>query len=791
MRVMSTRAAVHAVLALGAGAVVAPVHAEDTFGLAEVVVTAQKREESMQQVPIAVTALDAAALERTFARDIQAVAQLAPNLIVDPILGNGTAAISIRGIQLNDVEKSFDPAVAVYLDGIYLANTTGALLQMFDAQEIEVLRGPQGTLFGRNTIGGLLSIRRAPPTGELGGKVQLTYGRFDEFDAFGVLNLPSAFDGRLKTKISAMHQGGGGYFKNVSNSPLNGKREGDTDFNGFSSSTTFAATDKLDFGLILDYFDDNTPTRPVTSVAGPREVFCGLLAANCGAPAGDTAYHSSSHTVIAQPASLRTLAATFNIKWQLTDAQRLVSVFGYRDIDEKATQEFDGASVLPAATPVFYTRRPQKSNQISEELRLESDWSKSTRSTLGLYYFDGSYRLKQDTYVFGAFNNSPYFKQKTTSYAGFGQVDWDVVQDWTLSLGGRYSHESKDACGSVTSAANPFLSFGSCNLGGYQGSYVDPATGKTVVNNGKASFSKFTPRAGLTYHIDHDKMVYLTYSEGFRSGGFNGRSTGAQTLGPYNPESVKSLELGSKSQWLDNRLRLNIAVFHTKYNDKQEDVVFQDPANAGSTVTLVQNAASATLQGAEIELTFVPVRGFTAGLNVGILDAKYDSWKVTDPSNPTGPKVDKTNFKLRRAPNFTVGVNLQYEQPLANGHALVYGTNYSYKDSYYINGSTLSPYDAGNPTGGPVGGFNGNPGKISAFGDLDATLAYDAEKWKVTLWGKNLTNERHFVHVLDVGTNYQNDPTTGKIETVPFSTLWTFATINAPRTYGISATMKF
>ncbi|MGL6044113.1 MAG: TonB-dependent receptor plug domain-containing protein, partial [Sandaracinobacteroides sp.] len=148
-------------------------------GFQDIIVTAQRRAERLQEVPVAVSAVNAAQIEARFSRDLLDLGSIAPNLIVDPILGNGTAAISIRGIQLNDVEKSFDPAVGVFLDGVYLASTTGALLTVFDAASIEVLRGPQGTLFGRNTIGGLINVRRNTPTGEFGGKISATYGSYD------------------------------------------------------------------------------------------------------------------------------------------------------------------------------------------------------------------------------------------------------------------------------------------------------------------------------------------------------------------------------------------------------------------------------------------------------------------------------------------------------------------------------------------------------------------------------------------------------------------------------------
>ena len=153
-------------------------------GFGQIIVTANRRAENVQDVAIPVTALNEELIEQKFSRDLLDLGSIAPNLIVDPILGNGTAAISIRGIQLNDVEKSFDPPVGVFLDGVYLASTTGALLNVFDAETIEVLRGPQGTLFGRNTIGGLVHVRRNSPTGELGGKLSVTYGRFDQFDVF-------------------------------------------------------------------------------------------------------------------------------------------------------------------------------------------------------------------------------------------------------------------------------------------------------------------------------------------------------------------------------------------------------------------------------------------------------------------------------------------------------------------------------------------------------------------------------------------------------------------------------
>ena len=239
---------------------------EVSTGVDTITVTAQKRVQDNQDVPISVSALDSDALEKTFARDIQDIEYISPNLIIDPILGNGTAAISIRGMQLNDVEKSFDPAVAVYLDGVYLATTTGALLNIWDAEGVEVLRGPQGTLFGRNTIGGLLHIKRKEPSGELGGRLTATYGRFDRIDVNGAIDLPAFANDTISLRASFNTKNGGGYFYNVTRD----EREGEADYLGFNVTGKFEPSDSFKTIVRFDYIDDNTPTLPVTIQSEPK-----------------------------------------------------------------------------------------------------------------------------------------------------------------------------------------------------------------------------------------------------------------------------------------------------------------------------------------------------------------------------------------------------------------------------------------------------------------------------------------------------------------------------------------
>ena len=748
---------------------------EGGFGV--ILVTANKRTENVQDVAIPVTALNEELIERKFSRDLFDLGSIAPNLIVDPILGNGTAAISIRGIQLNDVEKSFDPPVGVFLDGVYLASTTGALLTVYDASTIEVLRGPQGTLFGRNTIGGLIHVQRNKPTGELGGKASITYGRFDQFDLKAVLNLPALGNGTIKPKISAVRLNGGGYFYNVTRKT----REGDNDLFMVSPQVLFDFGGGAELNLTYDYIRDRTPTRPVTALTEANELFGGPVVggAGLGRPAGDEDYHRRPTTSMRQDARLTTHSITANGTLPLGDGHDLVAVVNYRDTDENAIQEFDAV-----AAPLFNTERPQQVDQFSAELRYQGAYG-PVKVVAGGYYYESNYNLNQRTYFFGGEVGGTDYQQNAKSYAAFAQLDWEIVEGLILTGGGRYLEDRKRACGGVgqgpVSARTYLISYGDCSAErraapGF--SNVIPGTGGRLAT-GRATWNKFTPKVGLSYAPNDDILLYGSYSEGFRSGGFNGRGTDILTLGPYDPETVKNFEFGLKTQLLDNRLIVNLSAFHTKYGNKQEDVVFPDPT--GATVTVVQNAASATLKGFEIEAKAMPTEGLTLGFNFGYLDSKYGRYFDLAPilSGPTAgalAPIDKSNFLLRRAPKYTGQVSIFYEVPVSDSAALQFSTDYSFKSDYSIVANTVNTHAD-------------NPGLIDGFGTLNASVSYKTDRFKLSAFGRNLTGEDHFVHVLDVGTTFGRSPTS--TAPIPAFALWTFGTLNPPTTYGVEFEVKF
>ena len=272
-------------------------------------------------------------------------------------------------------------------------------------------------------------------------------------------------------------------------------------------------------------------------------------------------------------------------------------------------------------------------------------------------------------------------------------------------------------------------------------------------------------------------MAYVTYSEGFRSGGFNGRATAPGNTGPYDPETVESWEIGAKFTMFDNRFQLNLAAFTVEYDDKQEDIV--KPGEDGqATLTIVENASSAKMEGVEMDFTWVITEGLSLRGNVGLLDASYDEFMT---SSATG-MVDKSSIDLRRAPDMTAGLGLLFEREMAAGHFLVATLNYTYKDDYYISATANADHS--------VAGYIDNPSKVDAFGLLDASINWETENWTISLFGKNLTDEVYLMSFLDVGANVV---AAGPNNATPVYApgLWSFGTPNRPRYFGAEVQLKF
>jgi iron complex outermembrane recepter protein len=749
---------------------------ENQGGIREIVVTAQKREENIQTVPIAVTAIDEQALAQSSVKDVRDLAGRVPGLVVDSIsAGPRGAGIALRGISFEDIEKSFDPAVGVVVDGVFIGTNTGQLLDVFDLESIEVLRGPQGTLFGRNTIAGVINVRRAKPTGELGAKGSFGIADFGTYRGRASIDTPE-IGGVLSLKGFAYWDKLGGYYRNVTQN----RRTFGYETLTFGASALIKPTDAISLNVTYERLRERGETDYASLSATPNLAFGSTNDLIClRVPAGPGVFVRAFRIPDAQCDRERLgndgLYTTFgnrrspvkndgdNIYANLDvdlGGFKLVGVTGYQTNKEDVFLDFDAASVN-----FFDVRRRQTYKQLSQELRLVGDVTDGINLLVGGYFFDSSYVLRQNTNL--GFTNPPastfiQTRGDSESYAIFGDAKIKLADRLNLGVGGRYSWDKKAFRTNLGITAD-----GSC-----------PTTIPDVNANTCApreSFGKFTWRASANYEIGDRKLVYASYATGYRSGGFNGRqaaperpagvTTGPLVILPYLPETVRSVEVGLKADWLDRTLRTNIALFTTKYNNKQEETVEPTPAGVffgTGQQTVVRNAASAKISGVEIELTAAPTDGLTFTAGLAYTDAKY--------KNFVRGGIDVSDLDLRRAPKYTWSVGMDYSREIGSG-TFGLSTNFRYLDEY----STCISNDPIALRAGRV--QNDRRCTSSTREALDATLSYaiamgDGEV-KLSVFGRNLLDDR------------------GISSTLPVAGLFTFAGARPPRQLGGEVSFKF
>jgi len=749
-----------AVLAIS-GAIPAAVHAQNTaLQLEEIIVTARKREESIQDVPVAVTALSAAELQRSSIRDLRDITAFVPNLLIDKVSAlQGGAAIAIRGVSYQEIDKSLDPGVGVLLDGVYLGTNAGQILENFDIERLEVLRGPQGTLFGRNTIGGAISIFRTAPTKELGGKVQGTLGDFGRQDARGLLNLPMTGNGGIKLWASSLKNDG-----YIENTTIDDDVGGQNYKNG-GATVAYDVTDEFDLAFTYERTDDKSdvgawandnkyfnefpypipgiPPNPDT----PADLAGLLPLVTAGTPftgnpvgfrdfdPGSDEDHSSQNGRNDGDSTVDFVNLTMNYDmedWVMT------AITGYIDRSEKSRLEYDANSI-----PFLDVESETDYSQFSQELRVNGSIG-DVNLTSGLYYWSSDYNT--DSVTNDLFEWLASFPDgsvgtisqegETESYAAFTSADWSLTEKLTLNAGVRYTWEEKTL---EPVGQQFFLADGT------------PLTPDPTRPQATENWDKWSPRIGAQYQFTDDLMSYLSYSEGFKSGGFFGRITlaTAGSLRSFNPEEVSTTELGLKSTWWDQRLRVNAAIFTSDYSDKQEEIIVADAG--GNVDTVVVNASDATLSGAELEISAALYEGLTAYAQGGYLDAEYDEFRTDVPGLPT----DASGLEMRNSPEFTYGAGLNYVHPIFQHSEMSYDVTYNWRDDY------LTIFD-----NDPIGEVD-----AAGFWNANIDLRYK-DMLTVSIFGRNLGDERFN-------------------RTVAIPPISTFSQWNEPRNYGVTVTYEF
>lgn len=802
-------------IALSSGAALAQDGAEvraPRGALDEIVVQTEKRSASQQTVPVAVTAVTGKTLERKFAQDFRDLTSAAPNVLLEPVGSfQNASSFFIRGAGSADIESAADPGIAVFIDGVYQARTSTALVDFLDVEAVEILRGPQGTLFGRNAIGGAVLLRHvAPDTQEFNVKGSVLVGQFGRLDIKGVVNVPLIED-KLAARLAIKSTNSDGYHVNVPT----GEDAGGTDRITILPSLRFT-DENLDVVIRGEYNrtrDDFYPTTPhnacrIDPATNPPDFtlanndlvidFANLLAGGAAAAefcanevGGGEDYEIYADNAHGRGSVFDIWGISADVDYDIADIGTITYVGNYRDVFEDVGNDFDTTNL-----DLFETVRVQDHWQTSHELRFASDFSDFVDFVSGFYYFKQHYVLQQNGFgalfapTFQAFGRSEQWHEQ---WSVFGQANWHITDMFTLVTGVRYTEEDKDFlhCGvgfgivatQTCDFTNKFVSFDSdTDIG-------DGLKPNGVPQNaGTNSWSNVSPKIGINAHINDDLFAYASWTRGFRSGGFNGRGNTPQTAGPFDEERADSYEVGAKWEGFDDRLRMNLTLFWTEFNDLQRTVIRPAPGSAGQE-TVTENAAKARSRGLELEVTAVPAQGLTIGGSLGYLDAQTIDWcaDLNGPLVPTpaanaacgvetplpsvapGAVLQPFNFSGRnilRAPKWTLNINVAYEFAMGNSGFLTLSANYLRRTSMNLVAAGLPP---GTLSG--ILNFDGVNTTVIRGGtnivDLQATYEDIEGRYRISFFWKNVTKETYINSITAVAG------------------LFNFAQRNVPRHWGV------
>jgi iron complex outermembrane recepter protein len=765
----------------GAAAVfAAPVLAQDERqatgrAIEEVVVTATRRAESVQDVPLSVTAISADAIERVFPQDARDLNGMAPNVQLLPVGAfQNAAAFYIRGVGSSDIESATDPGIATFINEVYQGRTSTALQDFVDIASVEVLRGPQGTLFGRNAIGGVVHVRHnEPDLTEASFGAAALVGDFGRFDVKAMGNLP--INDTLAFRVAAKSTNSDGFYKNrLIDAPDVNSQDRITVLPSlkWTPNDAWDVTVRGEYNRTRDdswanvsYSACRSDPRTTAPFTGGNDVVIDFIAGVfgnpedaarfCGREVGGHSFNVEHDQPIGSFSNFDIWGITAQVDHHMDGLGTFSYIGNYRSVEEDVANDFD-------STPynIFHTQRIQDHYQFSHELRFASDFADDVRMVAGLYYFEQEYEM--DQFTRGAlvapapeiFGNSLQLNQ---AWAAFAHVDWNVTPEFVLTAGIRYSEEEKE--------------FEHCGVG-----FGDPVTRTCQLDFGEGPVStllvadeKWTdvsPKLGVSYFFAEDMMAYATWARGFRSGGFNGRGNTPFSIGPFDEENADNYEIGVKMDLWDRRLRLNLAAFLMDYQDLQRATIRPAPGGAGQE-TVTDNVGSAENRGVELELTALLTDSFSVNLTLGWLDASNENWcsavrgvsptpeapegftqcaPATEVFAPTGESsgflvpIDVSNLPPPQSPEWQSRLDLVYEFPFFNGGNMTLVGTWMFSDE-------VSLVAAGLPAGTLEGivNYDGtfiNPRRDSwNIYNASATWRSADDNIRASLFVKNITDE--------------------------------------------------
>lgn len=732
--------------------------------LEEVIVTARKRSESLETTPISMTVLSGAEIKAAGLPDVTSLARVTPNLAFATSTDGGSSTVQafIRGVGQFDFVVTTDPGVGIYVDGVYQARTVGANMQFADVQQVSVLRGPQGTLFGKNTIGGAIDITTRIPSGKTSYSLEGKVGSYGYHSLNGYAEFPIVED-KLAASISILRKSSNGWQKR------SGSNAGNDDMYGGRAHLSWTPTESFASHLVVDGVNQNQNVYPrVLESFDGSQLFPSLYNAFVGPSVGTCCTPNSNIDRSNVPGGqdkdkLKTSGVSWTNTWHGSVAS-LKSITGYRVMHSNQHRDSDNQpqNYFSVTTDIDHDQFSQELIFSGNGLGDRLDW------VAGLYYFQEN--SGQVTYVdvatglyqaLAALPPAPPFvlsdgtplaflaqpldlslyydrNQETKSYAAYFHTIWSLTDKLKLTLATRYTYEKKDLTMKTLKRASqtPILEPGPTSPGAC--SDVTP-WGNGSRYDCNENWSEWSPNVGLDYQWTPSLMTYVHVSKGFRSGIFNGRPTSTPEVSVANPEILTSYEVGAKSEWFDRRLRVNLAVFYDDYKDQQFLVNRSSAVAAGALSLTVANAAKSNLKGFELEFTALPLEHFTIDGGVGYVDPSFDeftslapnpNYNPGDPNSPLYITEDDSNRPFANTPKWTGHLGFQYDYALPVGGDLTLRTDVAYKDDVYYSNDTQSlGYQTLHENG---------------YTTVDAGIIYttDDGHWQFALHGRNLTDER-------------------------------------------------
>ncbi len=705
--------------------------------LEEVLVYAERKAggQAVQKVPMAVSAVDGNLIDAARITTVVDIGRMVPNAQLDPVgTFPGFSNFVIRGVGNTNSTRSIDAPVNIIQDGMVIDYQAGAVLDTFDVESVEVLRGPQGVLFGRNASGGAVVVRSRRPTGDFGGKLSVSIGDANSRDINGAIE-GSLVEDRVAARLAVLTHRDDGRIKNtlkgtyapvapcpatpcnvnnITGDPVEhptGRLSG-SDHLIIRPTLVFTPTDSMKFTLLTQYQDYDDGGGVARAVIPDNASPTGL-----GTQWGFTPAAGKYETNVVEPGYTKIKAwhAIGELEWELGSGT-WTTVAAVRDLEYKATINVDG-------TPFSLTIFPdnvEKADQFSLESRFNGTIGDRIDYLFGVFYMDATsdvteLRLIRSNTVTTVNHFASFWKQDAKSAAAFANVEYQFNDQWSLSAGLRYTKDDKDmhmrrpltSCGT---------SFAAC---------VDAPV------DDSASWSSVTPRAVLKYQPRDNVTAYLSYSEGYRAGNYNARGSVAAITAPADPETNTSYELGLKTAVSDS-LRVNAALFYQDYTDIQRTGTVP---GTNPPISTLFNAGAAVIQGFELEAAWLPVDSLRLDLNYGLVDAEYDELLGITCPPCGGGAVEPTDLKFDRVHPWKVSLAATYTAPIGSGEL-----------------SVRAAYERRARADTDVRNFDALVQE--EYGIADASIGYTAGAWDFSIYGRNLANT-DYVDIRSLGVGYQ------------------------------------